>query len=113
MIHNLCDFYSMLVKFTTKSYPDIVMFGNVASKLLKMMGHSGTVPSAIMHDDLPQYLSRLLDSLSNFEESENLDSKDVKENQEPVISLKNRAQPLIELMQSAIDNTDVVTWEQG
>lgn len=104
----------MLVKFTTKSYPDITMFGNVASKLLKMMGHSGTVPSAIMHDDLPHYLSRLQDSLSNLEvSSEHVDSKENGKSQEPVISLKKRAQPLIELMQSAIDNTDAVTWEQG
>jgi len=37
----------MLVTFTTKAYADITMFGDVAVAMLKMMGYSGTVPSAI------------------------------------------------------------------
>ena len=44
----------MLIKFkTTASYPDITMFGEVALKLLKMMGRRGTVPSAISAEDIP------------------------------------------------------------
>lgn len=30
----------MLVTFTTKAYADIIMFGDVALALLKMIGHS-------------------------------------------------------------------------
>jgi hypothetical protein len=41
----------MLVTFTTEAYADITMFGDVAVALLKMMGHSGTVPSAIRAED--------------------------------------------------------------
>ena len=49
----------MLVTFTTKAYADITMFGDVALSMLKMMGHSGTVPSAIRAADVPAALSRL------------------------------------------------------
>ncbi len=49
----------MLVTFTTKAYADITMFGDVALALLNMMGHSGTVPSAIRAEDVPATLSRL------------------------------------------------------
>ena len=35
----------MLVTFTTNAYADITMFGDVALAMLKMMGHSGTVPA--------------------------------------------------------------------
>ena len=38
----------VLIKFKTDAYADIIMFGDVAQQLLKMMGHSGTVPSAIL-----------------------------------------------------------------
>jgi hypothetical protein len=49
----------MLVTFTTKAYADITMFGDVAIAMLKMMGHSGTVPGAIRAEEVPKALSRL------------------------------------------------------
>ena len=49
----------MLVAFKSDAYADIIMFGDVAQQLLKMMGHSGTVPSAIQADDVPAALERL------------------------------------------------------
>ena len=50
----------MLVTFTTDAYADITMFGDVALATLKMMGHSATVPGAILAADVPAALSRLL-----------------------------------------------------
>ena len=47
----------MLVTFSTTAYADITMFGGVAVTLLEMMGHSGTVPGAILTADLPAALS--------------------------------------------------------
>ena len=35
------------------------MFGKTALQLIKMMGHSGVVPSAIMAEDVPAALDRL------------------------------------------------------
>ena len=49
----------MIVTFTTKAYTDITMFGDVALSLLNMMGHSGTVPSAILAADVPEALTQL------------------------------------------------------
>ncbi len=49
----------MLVTFKSDAYADIMMFGDAALRLLKMMGHSGTVPSAILAEDVPAALDRL------------------------------------------------------
>ncbi len=49
----------MLVTFTTDAYAGITLFGNVALAMLKMMGHSTTVPGAILAADVPAALSRL------------------------------------------------------
>ncbi len=38
----------MLVTFTCKAYADITMFGDIALGMLRMMGHSETVPGAIL-----------------------------------------------------------------
>ena len=42
----------MLVTFSTDTYPNITLFGDVALTLLKMMGHSTTVPGAILAADV-------------------------------------------------------------
>ena len=49
----------MLVTFKTEAYANITMFGEVAVTLLKLMGHSGTVPGALMAEDVPAALERL------------------------------------------------------
>ncbi|MEP6606140.1 MAG: DUF1840 domain-containing protein, partial [Nitrosospira sp.] len=49
----------MLLTFKSDAYADITMFGDVAQQLLKMMGHSGTVPGAILAKDVPTVLDRL------------------------------------------------------
>ena len=48
----------MLVTFDS-DVGGFTMFGDAALKLLKMMGHSGTVPSAILAKDIPAALARL------------------------------------------------------
>src|SRR5690606_27882768 len=59
----------MLVTFKTKAYANITMFGDVAVKLLRMMGHSGTVPSAILADDVPAALERLKAAIAEEKKS--------------------------------------------
>ena len=49
----------MLVTFRTKAHANITMFGDVAVTLLKLAGHSGTVPSAILAQDIPAALVKL------------------------------------------------------
>ena len=72
----------MLVTFTTDAYADITMFGDVALALLKMMGHSGTVPSAIQAAE-----------------------------DEPQVSISNRALPLINLLTAAAQAGSDVMWK--
>ena len=43
----------MLVTFKTEAYASITMFGDVAVALIKLMGHSGTVPGAVLAEDVP------------------------------------------------------------
>jgi hypothetical protein len=49
----------MLVTFSCPAYADITMFGDVAVRMLKLMGHSGTVPGALLAEDVPAALERL------------------------------------------------------
>jgi hypothetical protein len=57
----------MLVTFRSKAWGNVTLFGDVALTLLKMMGHSGTVPSALLARDIPSALARLKQALAAIE----------------------------------------------
>lgn len=98
----------MLVTFSTDAYADITMFGEVAHTMLKMMGHSGTVPSAILAADVPEALQRLSTAI----EAENdLPPVETDNENEPVVSLSNRALPLINLLTAAAKEGSDVMWK--
>lgn len=103
----------MLVTFTTKAYADITMFGDVALSLLKMMGHSGTVPSAIMAADVPAALAQLksaLDAEIEQTSAQNTDDEDEGDD-EPKVSMHNRALPLLALLAAAAKEESDVMWK--
>ncbi len=99
----------MLITFKTKSYANIMMFGDVALKLLNMMDFGVSVPGGIVAQDLPQALSNLqrrLESVVDVVEPAGEADQD-----QPAVSLHTRALPLIELLQSAIADQNNVRWE--
>jgi hypothetical protein len=98
----------MLVTFTTKAYADITMFGDVALALLKMMGHSGTVPSAIRAEDVPAALSRLKAAIDAEKFPPTVADKNA---DEPVVSMAHRALPLINLLTAAAKAENDVMWK--
>ena len=98
----------MLVTFTTDAYADITMFGDVALAMLKMMGHSGTVPSAILAADVPAALSRLTAGVEAAKAAPSVDEED---EDEPQVSLSNRALPLINLLTAAVKDGCDVMWK--
>jgi hypothetical protein len=98
----------MLVTFKTKFHADILMFGDVALTLLKMMGHSGTIPSAIDAEDVPAALKRLQTAIGMNEISESSNDKD---DEKFKVGIEKRALPLIELLVSAVAAKTYVMWE--
>ena len=103
----------MLVRFkTTAAYPEITMFGDVALKLLEMMGRRGKVPSAISAEDIPGALASLREGIAAADaELENQPPQDEEEGEERRVSLHNRALPLIELLEAAHREDVPVMWE--
>ncbi|MFT5425485.1 MAG: hypothetical protein ACI9ZT_000415 [Gammaproteobacteria bacterium] len=96
----------MLITFTTDAYADITMFGDVAQAMLKMMGHSGTVPSAILSADVPAALSRLTAGVEAAKAAPTVEDED-----EPQVSQSNRALPLINLLTAAVKEGSDVMWK--
>jgi len=106
----------MIVKFWTNAGA-IVMHGDVAVALLRGLGHSGTVPGAILAADLVAALPRLrryLDALPPLPPPAASPERDGEEEEsEPPISLRTRAVPLIDMIETAIARDSDLMWERG
>lgn len=105
----------MLVTFRTKAYSNITMFGDVATRLLHLMGHSGTIPSAISAADVPAALERLKSGIAAEKERAGAAAparnNERDEQEDPPVSIANRALPLIELLEAAAEQDAAVMWD--
>jgi hypothetical protein len=103
----------MLITFHTKAYADIVTFGEVGKKLLELMGHSGTVPGAIKAADVPNALERLTAGVAEQGEEplgQIPEQQDTDAPKQSVVSLAQRAYPVMELLKAAAADECDVSW---
>lgn len=101
----------MYVRFDSE-VGTFIMKGDIATELIRMMGHSGTVPSALLAKDIPAALARLraaVDDLPPPPDDRDEDEED--DEREPVVSLRQRAFPLIDLLGRAARSQNDVTWK--
>ena len=105
----------MLITFNTPAYADITMFGDAAKALIKMMGHSGTVPGAILADDVPTALEQLRAAVTHNPDAP-LNPHHGDEDETPPsesVSLSHRALPLLELLEAAARDHKNVMWDRN
>ena len=107
----------MLITFRSNASADITMFGHVAEALLRMMGQSGVVPGALMAPDVPPALARLKATIERegakpTPEAPGAPPQPAQHDEEapPPVSLRQRAYPLIGLLEAAAREEEDVTW---
>jgi hypothetical protein len=98
---------TMMVQFDSK-VGGFGMFGDSAVQLLKMMGHSGTVPSAILAADIPQALAQLESALAAYREPP--PDPEAERQGDARVPLRQRAYPLIDLLRRAAEHQADVMW---
>ena len=100
----------MLITFKTKAHAGVTMFGDVAKSMLKKMGHSGTIPSAILAEDVPEALNALTKAM-RVEATDNRSQTNSQAWDDEGVSSQSRAKPLIELLKAAAEQESDVTWD--
>jgi hypothetical protein len=107
----------MLVTFRTKGFADITMFGDVAVTLLKLMGQSGDVPGALLADDVASALDRLKAGIDRVgsQPAGNPPRREDEDDEKapPPVTLKQRAFPLIGLLDAARHSKHDVMWAEA
>jgi hypothetical protein len=80
-----------------------------------MMGHSGTIPGAILAEDVPKALDKLREAVArnpNAPLNPQRDDDDEADARRESVSLAKRALPLIELLEAAVRDEKNVMWDQ-
>ena len=102
------------------------MQGDPAQALLRLGGHTGTVPGAVLAADLPTFAERLRDGLvlhgdrpspampppaAKSPRQKEEDAED--EPRERPVSLRLRAVPLLEMIDTAIRQQSDLMWDRA
>jgi len=87
------------------------MFGDVAVRLLELMGQSGKIPGALLVEDVPSALERLEAAVEADKQSPAPEEPANPEDDEPGVSLSLRAWPLAELLKTAAKAKCNVMWD--
>jgi hypothetical protein len=103
----------MLVTFRREVSGEITMFGDVAVTLLKLMGHSGIVPGALLANQIPSALARLKKAIETPDAKGQAADGDDGETKAPRVSLANRAYPLVEMLTAAATEQCDVMWDKN
>ena len=104
----------MLIRFESKAGGGFSMYEEDAKQLLKLMGHSGTIPSAIAGADVADALKTLENNLAAAQQAapNTPDASEEDGEKKEKISVNRRAYPMVELLKlAAAQKTDVLWFE--
>jgi hypothetical protein len=112
----------MIVKFTTQ-HGQLTLLGESAVTLLKLGGHSGTVPGAVLAADLPGFLQKLRAGLATHGDEPSPaqpqqapaddDDRDSDAQTPAPVTLRMRAAPFVEMIETAIARGSGLMWDRG
>src|SRR5690606_41460207 len=109
----------MLITFTSKYSPDVLMFGDIASQLLKAMGQSEKPPGAVQGDNIKSAADRLrrylqaapdLSKQVNADDEDDEDDEEAAEQRKQRVGLSIRAKPLLDMLDKAYKEDADVMW---
>lgn len=111
----------MIIRFATE-FGSLAMLGESAITLLRLGGHSGAVPGAILAEDLPAFARRLRAGLTVHGDEPSppvpahpgTDSAadEADEDRPAPIALRKRAVPLLDMVDTAITGRSGLMWDR-
>lgn len=108
----------MIVTFQSPASGDVIMFGDVARRMMKLMGKDETEKGIVTVEQLPDAIARLKAAIDEDKRQraghspEELPQTERAENgsARPYVSLAQRALPLLELLEWSLKKKKPVVW---
>lgn len=105
----------MIVKFNSTATASLIMFDDVARKLLKVIGKEATARGVITPEEMPEALARLGTLVAmekqGGEAPPPLELPEVGMEPHELVALGTRAKPLIKTLGQALAGKAALTWE--
>jgi|UPI0006CE7DEA hypothetical protein len=107
----------MIVKFFCKNAADLIMFDDVARKLLAVLGKEPTARGIILAEEVAEALDRLAavvahdKALKEEGQGATVEVPEVGVEPHELVGLGTRAQPLIQMLGRAREKNEPVLWE--
>ena len=105
----------MIVTFQSAAAGDVIMFGDVANRLMVVMGKSADAKGIVTVEQLPDAIAKLQAAIAaDKAERAGVADEDMPQTEaggkRPFVSLAQRATPLLELLQWAAKKGKPVVW---
>lgn len=108
----------MIVTFQSPASGDVIMFGDVAKRMMELMGKEPTAKGIVTVEQLPEAIARLRAAIEEDKRQragrspEELPQTERAENgtTRPWVSLAQRALPLLELLEWSLKKKKPVVW---
>ncbi len=110
----------MIVTFQSKASGDVIMFGDVAFRLMQIMGKDAESKGILTVEQLPEAIRRLQTAITEnkalrtvddeAEDEETRVEKGSDGRERPYVSLAQRAAPLLELLEYSLRKRVPVVW---
>ena len=101
----------MPVTFRSPAHGDITYHQEVAEELIRLMGHSGTMPGALAAEDVPRALQNLRAGLRTTQPPPADAGTDEEGEHGVPVPLAHRALPLLTLLEAAEQSGEYVMWD--
>ena len=112
----------MIVTFQSPASGDVIMFGDVAQRMMKLMGKEPTDKGIVTVEQLPDAIARLKAAIEEDKRQRaGLSEEDLPQtepaagsggaaNSRPFVTLTQRAVPLLELLEWSLKKQKPVVW---
>lgn len=108
----------MIVTFKSAASADVIYFGDVAKRMMELMGKEAGERGIVTVEQLPEAIARLKAAIAADKESHRrhlLDETPKMENAEgggarPFVSLTQRAAPLLAMLEESLGEDKPVMW---
>lgn len=104
----------MLVRFTSSTAGELLMFAEAASALFAIVGKEGTARGVFTLEQLPEAVARLRAALvfaGTPGEGDDAGASEDSEEEAPPVGLAQRAFPFVELLERTLQDEGYVLWE--
>ena len=108
----------MIVIFKSDAAGDVIMFGDVAHRLMKIMGKEVTAKGIVTVEQLPEAIAKIEAAIAAdkaqhanvAEEDRPLSEVGGRGEKRPFVTLTQRAVPLLELLRWSLKKKKPMTW---